>query len=166
MCAWFEILWRFSVARLIRPNRRICGASNYISPRGVHLRRFLLHVLPGGFHRIRHYGFLASGRRAANIDRIRELIGEPEAGAAADTPNPSFDKGATENTLSTEAPCPCCGGRMRNIETFTRGQTPRTWPTNRIWIDSSWPGRPDHYPILRHRQSAIAPAPPDLRAPP
>jgi hypothetical protein len=101
------------------------------------LRRFLLHVLPGGFHRIRHYGFLASGRRAANIDRIRELIGEPEARAAADTPNPSFDKGATENTLSTEAPCPCCGGRMRTIETFTRGQTPRSWPTNRIWIDSS-----------------------------
>jgi hypothetical protein len=101
------------------------------------LRRFLLHVLPGGFHRIRHYGFLASGRRAASIGRIRELIGEPQARAAADTPNPSLDNVATDNTLSAEAPCPCCGGRMRTIETFTRGQTPRSWPTNRTRIDSS-----------------------------
>jgi hypothetical protein len=95
------------------------------------LRRFLLHVLPAGFHRIRHYGFLASGRRAANIDHIRELIGEPESKPAADTPNSSLDSAATKT------PCPCCGGLMRIIETFTRGQTPRTWPANRIWIDSS-----------------------------
>jgi len=101
------------------------------------LRRFLLHVLPRGFHRIRHYGFLSSGRRAANIDRIRQLIGDPQASASAADPEPSTTSGAAENTLSTEAPCPCCGGRMRIIETFTRDQRPRTWPTNRIWIDSS-----------------------------
>jgi hypothetical protein len=98
------------------------------------LRRFLLHVLPDGFHRIRHYGFLSSGRRAANIGHIRDLIGEPKA---ADIANTSLDKAPTEDTSLVEAPCPCCGGRMRTIETFTRGQTPRTWLANRIWIDSS-----------------------------
>jgi hypothetical protein len=94
------------------------------------LRRFLLHVLPGGFHRIRHYGFLASGRRAANVEHIRSLIGVAET-------KPS--EGADESAPSemSEPLCPCCGGRMRVVETFTRAHSPRTWPTFRRRVDTS-----------------------------
>ena len=95
------------------------------------LRRFLLHVLPGGFHRIRHYGFLASARRAASIENIRSLIGIAKIEAppdAEDEPTPS---------AGAELPCPCCGGRMRVVETFTRGQAPRTWPSFGWRIDTS-----------------------------
>jgi hypothetical protein len=82
------------------------------------IRRFLIHVLPHGFHRIRHYGLLASGSRADNIARARELLavanseGEP-ATAAADPTKPT---------------CPCCGGRMIVIETFQRGGAPHYRP--------------------------------------
>jgi hypothetical protein len=82
------------------------------------IRRFLIHVLPPGFHRIRHYGLLASGTRADNIARARELLAvsnsqaEP-TGAAADPGKPT---------------CPCCGGRMIIIEVFERGATPRHRP--------------------------------------
>jgi hypothetical protein len=95
------------------------------------LRRFLLHVLPDGFHRIRHYGFLASGRRAANIDHIRRLIGTAKtraAPAADDEPAPS---------AAPEPPCPCCGGRMRIVEIFDRRHGPRTQPSLHIRIDTS-----------------------------
>jgi hypothetical protein len=94
------------------------------------IRRFLSHVLPTGFHRIRHYGLFASGTRADNIARARELLavakpdGQPTA-TAIDHSKPS---------------CPCCGGRMVIIEIFARGATPRhqpTAPTNRIRIDTS-----------------------------
>jgi hypothetical protein len=96
------------------------------------IRRFLIHVLPKGFHRIRHYGLFASGARSENIARARELLQVPpqhqpgEAGTPDDTepPTPSH-------------PCPCCGGRMIIIETFERGSTPRTQPTVPIRIDSS-----------------------------
>jgi len=70
------------------------------------IRRFLLHVLPKGFHRIRHYGLLASAGRKANVARARELL-------AVATPS------ETEGPVSTPAPqppCPCCGGRMLVIE--------------------------------------------------
>jgi hypothetical protein len=86
---------------------------------GEFIRRFLIHVLPHGFHRIRHYGLLASGTRADNIARARQLLAvsnsqaEP-TGAAAD------------QTMLT---CPCCGGRMIVIEVFERGATPRHRPT-------------------------------------
>jgi predicted Zn-ribbon and HTH transcriptional regulator len=86
---------------------------------GEFIRRFLIHVLPHGFHRIRHYGLLASGTRADNIARARELLAvsisqaEP-AGAAIDPGKPT---------------CPCCGGRMIIIEVFERGATPRHRPT-------------------------------------
>jgi hypothetical protein len=94
------------------------------------IRRFLIHVLPHGFHRIRHYGLLASGTRADNIARARELLAvsnsqaEPAA-AAADPGKPI---------------CPCCGGRMIIIEVFERGATPRHRPTaspTAIKIDTS-----------------------------
>jgi len=94
------------------------------------IRRFLIHVLPKGLHRIRHYGLFAKSACADNIARARVLLAasEPEAAptsTAADSGKPS---------------CPCCGGRMIIIEVFERGATPRhqpTAPTNRIRIDTS-----------------------------
>jgi hypothetical protein len=100
------------------------------------IRRFLMHVLPAGFHRIRYYGLLASGKRAENIARARELLALPllpvEAikAASTDADEPQTPKHA----------CPCCGGRMIIIETFQRGCSPRyrpTPPVPAIRIDTS-----------------------------
>jgi hypothetical protein len=83
------------------------------------IRRFLIHVLPDGFHRIRHYGLLASATRKTNIAKIRTLIGA-DLVAQEDT--------STTDTiaLTLREPCPDCGGQMRIIETFRRGQVPRS----------------------------------------
>lgn len=96
---------------------------------GEFIRRFLLHVLPKGFHRIRHYGLLASSRtKADTLARARALI-------AAATPAPSASKQqtTTEDTTGTsdkpEHPCPCCGGRMVIIETFEAGRAPHHRPS-------------------------------------
>jgi hypothetical protein len=94
------------------------------------IRRFLIHVLPGGFHRIRHYGLLANGRRAENIARARELLGVPVAQSEP------ADADAGEPPMLSH-PCPSCGGRMIIIETFERGSTPRTRSTSPIRIDTS-----------------------------
>jgi hypothetical protein len=83
------------------------------------IRRFMLHILPKGFHRIRHYGLFASTGRAANIARLRELLGS--APSAEISATPSQDEPA-ETVLP---PCPCCGGRMIVIEFFERGMQPR-----------------------------------------
>jgi hypothetical protein len=84
------------------------------------IRRFLMHVLPQGFHRIRYYGFLTSQSRARNIARIRQLLAVPlipvDAIKALDA--------SPEEPKAPEHPCPCCGGTMRIIETFLRGQRP------------------------------------------
>jgi hypothetical protein len=94
------------------------------------IRRFLIHVLPKGLHRIRHYGLFAKNACADSIARARELLsaakpeGQPTA-AAVDPSKPT---------------CPCCGGRMIIIEVFERGCTPQhqpTAPTTRIRIDTS-----------------------------
>jgi hypothetical protein len=98
------------------------------------IRRFLLHVLPDGFHRIRHYGFLASGRRVANIAKIRSVLGVHQAEAAgAIAANLAAEPVATEE----KPPCPCCGGGMRVVEIFTRGQRPRFHAASLIQIDTS-----------------------------
>jgi hypothetical protein len=97
------------------------------------IRRFLLHVLPDGFHRIRHYGLLASPARANNIARARELL-------VASTPQPQADKAnaADPNEPPTLShPCPCCGGRMIIIETFEPGCSPRHQPNGPMRIDTS-----------------------------
>jgi hypothetical protein len=89
------------------------------------IRRFLIHVLPHGFHRIRHYGLLASGTRADNIARARRLLDVPPAQPeAADN-----SCAETNEPKPLSHPCPCCGGRMIVIETFQRGASPRTRPT-------------------------------------
>ncbi len=91
-------------------------------PTGEFIRRFLTHVLPSGFHRIRHAGFLANGIRRDRIAMIRRLLdSEPEP-----------DQMAQENPLTGSdeedqlQPCPKCGGPMRVIETFLRGQIPKS----------------------------------------
>ena len=100
------------------------------------MRRFLIHVLPTGFHRIRHYGLLASGTRAGNVARARELLAVPK---------PCNNATYAEITAASEPqtlshPCPCCGGSMIIIETFQRGCSPRSRPsasTAVIRIDTS-----------------------------
>ena len=82
------------------------------------IRRFLLHVLPHGFHRIRHYGLLASSARKASIARARELLAVAPPPEPAEVPEP----------LDWLPPCPCCGGRMTIIETFGRWRQPRAPP--------------------------------------
>jgi len=86
------------------------------------IRRFLIHVLPQGFHRIRHYGLFANGGRTRNIARARELLGMPTP--EADDTQTAED---TEPPVLAQ-PCPHCGGAMIIIETFERGQTPRGHP--------------------------------------
>jgi hypothetical protein len=97
------------------------------------IRRFLIHVLPHGFHRIRHYGLFASAKRAENIAKARQLLDAP-------TPQLEADDRANSEELILAHPCPCCGGRMIIIETFERGSTPRhrpTAPVIAIRIDTS-----------------------------
>ena len=98
------------------------------------IRRFLLHVLPSGFHRIRHYGLFANGGRADNIARARQLLHVHELPSK---PGDTCDADSGEAVQQSSYPCPCCGGRMIIIETFERGCTPRHQPTQRIRIDSS-----------------------------
>ncbi|MEE8286561.1 MAG: IS91 family transposase [Gammaproteobacteria bacterium] len=95
------------------------------------IRRFLIHVLPNGFHRIRHYGLFANGGRARNIAHARELLAMPVT-------EPIHDHVADATEPSPPArPCPCCGGRMIVIETFERGHQPRAPPTSSGWIGAA-----------------------------
>jgi hypothetical protein len=91
------------------------------------IRRFLLHALPDGFHRIRHYGFLANRRRADKLVLCRKLL----VVADADTP---IDREERQH-LVDRAPevCPCCGGRMEPIGSFPQSQG----ASSSIWHDSS-----------------------------
>jgi hypothetical protein len=100
------------------------------------VRRFLIHVLPKRFHRIRHYGLLACGNRAANLARARELLAAPSPSKEPQPPEPV----ATEEQHVLPVPCPCCGGRMIVIEIFARGCKPKYRPTpapQKIRIDTS-----------------------------
>ena len=100
------------------------------------IRRFLIHVLPKGFHRIRHYGLLASGNRAANIAQARKLLAVP---ARSKQPGTS-ETAALDEPHVLPCPCPCCGGRMIIIETFAPGCEPKHRPTSApavIRIDTS-----------------------------
>jgi hypothetical protein len=88
------------------------------------LRRFLLHVLPGGFHRIRHYGWLANGNRKASLTRVRALLGTgapPERnstiGAQQTTNVHDDDEGVC---ITPSFVCRHCGGAMNIIQTLLR----------------------------------------------
>ena len=81
---------------------------------GEFMRRFLLHVLPDGFHRIRHYGLSANGHRADKLVLCRKLLEVPPTTTEPDGDDHE-ERGAPDND---PPPCPCCGGHMRVIETF------------------------------------------------
>jgi len=83
------------------------------------IRRFLIHVLPDGFHRIRHYGLLASSARKTNIATVRALLREAR-------PVKPAEPAAEPTPLTLREPCPCCGGPMRIIEVFQRGKKPQS----------------------------------------
>jgi len=93
---------------------------------GEFIRHFLLHVLPKGFHRIRHYGLLASASCKTNIARARELMAAPI---------PEIERPVSHDTIDPHAntdhrpPCPRCGGRMIIVEVFARGAAPRGPPS-------------------------------------
>jgi hypothetical protein len=97
------------------------------------IRRFLIHVLPDGFHRIRHYGLLANANRTDNIALARGLLGVPDpAPSSADSDRADGGHGDEQRNI-----CPCCGGRMVIVETFEPGCQPRLWPSPAIGFDSS-----------------------------
>jgi hypothetical protein len=100
------------------------------------IRRFLMHVLPAGFHRIRYYGLLASGKRAENVARARELLMPPIIPVDAIKAISANDA----EMQTAKHSCPCCGGRMIIIERFEPGATPHyrpSPPTAVIRIDTS-----------------------------
>ena len=95
------------------------------------IRRFLLHVLPDGFHRIRHYGYLANGHRAAKLALCRQLLAVAaplRSAAALDNREPS--EPATDHPVHL---CPCCGSRMLLIALLPRAilpARPHPWNTS------------------------------------
>jgi hypothetical protein len=95
------------------------------------IRRFLIHVLPKGFHRIRHYGLLAGGVKADNLALAHQLLD-----VAAPKPEPEDIASDPATPLKS---CPCCGAAMRIIEVFKAGESPRHRPTAMpaIRIDTS-----------------------------
>jgi len=91
-------------------------------PTSEFIRRFLIHVLPSGFHRIRHTGFLANGIRRDRIEKIRCLLdAKPDPGKT-----PVEGESDDSADLNVHQPCPKCGSAMIVIETFTRSQTPKS----------------------------------------
>jgi hypothetical protein len=102
---------------------RIEGLGRYSTmtlPTDEFIRRFLMHVLPKGLHRIRHYGLFANGNRAANIARARDLLALPSCSKPAEMSNTGADAPRV-----LPRPCRCCGGRMIIIETFAPGCHPK-----------------------------------------
>jgi hypothetical protein len=86
------------------------------------IRRFLLHVLPRGFHRIRHYGLLAGSSRRASLAHARELL---EVAVPTDDDIP-------QDPVDVRPPCPCCGGHMIIVETFEPWRQPRAPPDRTV----------------------------------
>ena len=92
---------------------RIEGPGRLTLPTHEFIRRFLIHVLPKGLHRIRHYGLFANGKnRAANIARTRHLLAMPQSSAQHNI-DPDAE---SDQPRALPNPCPCCGGRMITIE--------------------------------------------------
>ncbi len=102
------------------------------------IMRFLLHVLPKGFHRIRHYGLLASAACKANIARARELIAapQPSRGPPMEHDDPAVTAGVAADH---RPPCPSCGGRMIIVETFERSGAPRAPPSPDPGVSTATP---------------------------
>jgi Putative transposase/Transposase zinc-binding domain len=97
------------------------------------IRRFLLHILPSGFHRIRHYGLIAGTARAHNIERVRQALATRQAPPESE---PAEADSKAEDVSSARR-CPCCGGRMIVVETFEGPRPGRSQSPTRIRIDTS-----------------------------
>jgi len=93
------------------------------------IRRFLIHVLPRGFHRIRHYGLLASSTHKDAMALARRLLG-----VAAPIKEPEPDE-----PTDHRPPCPCCGGHMTIVEAFARWCRPRAPPSSAPPIRANTP---------------------------
>ena len=117
-----------------RRNRRERFGTMTLAP-DEFIRRFLLHVLPKGFHRIRHYGLLASATCKANIARARELIAAPLPSIDLSAEREIAD--AATGAADDRPPCPCCGGRMIIVENFGRGGEPRAPPSPQASSDTA-----------------------------
>jgi Putative transposase len=134
-----------SVVTFTYKDYRIDGPERYKTmtlERGEFMRRFLMHVLPKGFHRIRHYGLIVNavslGRRSSHA------LASSSAAAQLDPPPQPTQNACEDTTLSTskelDHTCPHCGIRMMIIETFEAGRGPRhrqTAPAPIVWINSS-----------------------------
>jgi Putative transposase len=108
-----------------KPKAMTLAASEFI-------RRFLLHVLPDGFHRIRHYGLFANGHRANKIELCRKLLAAPSTRVTCD------DEDHEKLTANTDpSPCPCCGGRMKIIEALEGAYASRARSHGARRFDSS-----------------------------
>ena len=94
------------------------------------IRRFLLHAVPDGFHRIRHIGFLANSHRTAKLALCRALLATP----APDLPTPEGYRDRTRRLTGRALDvCPDCGGTMQD----RRPLPPRSQPHGPYWCDSS-----------------------------
>lgn len=93
------------------------------------IRRFLLHSLPDGFHRIRHYGFLANGCRRTRLATIRRLL----PGTSAATVEPANIAVLARRPTFDPTVCPCCGGALRITAALPRWRTVQSRP----WPDTS-----------------------------
>jgi len=96
------------------------------------IRRFLIHVLPSGFHRIRHYGLFASAVRARNIERVRAPLTVAET-----PPQQQPETNGAADPIDGARKCPCCGGRMIIIEMFEGVRPARPPSPCRFRIDTS-----------------------------
>jgi hypothetical protein len=118
------------------PQAVLAYLSRYTHRVAISNRRLIfIHVLPTGFHRIRHYGLFASRKRAENIARTRELLDSPTPQTQATNPEATH----ADEPAALSHCCSCCGGRMITIEIFHRGATPRYHPTapTTLIIDTS-----------------------------
>ena len=112
-------------------NYRIKGAKRYSSmtlTADEFIRRFLIHILPSGFHRIRHYGLIANANRKNNLVHARKLLQVDEAECPVQ--EETTDKHQSEEQEATYV-CPDCGAPMIIIETFARNQQPRAPPVKK-----------------------------------
>jgi len=110
-------------------NKGRCRYGRMTLPVQEFMRRFLLHVLPRGFHRIRHYGLLANAARLENLARARELLAAPTSPLIVVSVVAGEDV-AADSPAEPPRPCPCCGAPMVIIETFARGHRPRAPPSS------------------------------------
>ena len=109
-------------------NYRVEGPARYTTmtlPAHEFMRRFLIHVLPKGLHRIRHYGLLANGQREANLAKAHTLLRVNIIDPADDDLRREADAAAVEPAPVHPCPCPRCGARMLIIETFDGVCRPR-----------------------------------------